>query len=82
VNIIVASPQADGNAADFRLVEGAFGANIDYAMLIKMYEGDSGKRAMAERRYNPATCTGSREQTITGNPDAATSRPATPSART
>ena len=40
-------------------------------MLIEMYEGDSGKGASAERRYSPATCTGSREQTITGNPDAA-----------
>src|SRR3989441_5264832 len=34
-----------------------------------MYEGDSGKHTPAERRYSPATCTGSREQTITGNPD-------------
>jgi hypothetical protein len=38
-------------------------------MLVKMYEGDSGKHATAERRYSPATCTGSREQIITGNPD-------------
>lgn len=61
----------DGHKPYLEAVEGAFGANIDYAMLIKMYEGDSGKRATAERRYSPATCTGSREQTITGNPDAA-----------
>ena len=36
----------------------------------KTYEGDSGKHTPAERRYSPATCTGTREQTITGNPDA------------
>jgi hypothetical protein len=61
----------DGHKPDLEAVEGAFGANIDYAMLIKMYEGDSGKRATAERRSSPATCTGSRKQTFTGNPDAA-----------
>jgi hypothetical protein len=38
-------------------------------MLVKMYEGDSGKHTLAERRYSPAVCTGSREQVITGNPD-------------
>jgi len=50
-------------------VEGAFGANIDYAMLIKMYEGDSGKGATAERRYSPAVCTGIQTQRIAGDPD-------------
>ena len=40
-------------------------------MLIKLYEGDSGKNAPAERRYSPAQCTGSREQAIVGNPDPA-----------
>jgi IS1 family transposase len=61
----------DGHKAYLEAIEGAFGSEIDYAMLIKMYEGDSGKAQPAERRYSPATCTGSREQTITGNPDAA-----------
>jgi hypothetical protein len=61
----------DGHKPYLEAVEGAFGSNIDYAMLIKMYEGDSGKHATAERRYSPATCTGSREQTITGDPDPA-----------
>jgi IS1 family transposase len=61
----------DGHKVYLEAVEGAFGNNADYAMLIKMYEGDSGKSAPAERRYSPAVCTGSREQTITGNPDAA-----------
>jgi IS1 family transposase len=59
----------DGHKPYLEAVEGAFGNAIDYAMLIKMYEGDSGKHTTAERRYSPATCTGSREQTITGNPD-------------
>ena len=38
---------------------------VDYAMLIKMYEGDSGKDGTARWHYSPAVCTGSREQTIT-----------------
>jgi len=59
----------DGHKVYLEAVEGAFGNAIDYAMLVKMYEGDSGKQAPAERRYSPAVCTGAREQTITGNPD-------------
>src|SRR5213596_2202302 len=61
----------DGHKVYLEAVESAFGTEIDYAMLVKLYEGDSGKSAPAERRYSPATCTGSREQTITGNPDPA-----------
>ena len=61
----------DGHKVYLEAIEGAFGANVDYAMLVKMYEGDSGKSAPAERRYSPATCTGSRTQKITGNPDPA-----------
>jgi IS1 family transposase/antitoxin (DNA-binding transcriptional repressor) of toxin-antitoxin stability system len=59
----------DGHKPYLEAVEGAFGNAIDYAMLIKMYEGDSGKHVTAERRYSPATCTGSQMQVITGNPD-------------
>jgi hypothetical protein len=46
-----------------------FGNAIDYAMLIKMYEGDSGKSATAERRYSPAVRTGIQTQRIAGDPD-------------
>ena len=61
----------DGHKVYLEAVEGAFGNAIDYAMLVKMYEGDSGKSAPAERRYSPAVCTGAREQAIVGNPDPA-----------
>jgi hypothetical protein len=37
-----------------------------------MYEGDRGKDGIAERRYSPAVCTGSREQTITAALDSLT----------
>jgi hypothetical protein len=41
----------DGHKVYREAIEGAFGPNIDYAMLIKMYEGDSGTDGTAERRY-------------------------------
>jgi len=58
-------------AATARWAQGAFGNDIDYAMLIKTYEGDSAKKAPAETRYSPAECTGSFTQRITGEPDGA-----------
>lgn len=61
----------DGHKVYLEAVEGAFGNDIDYAMLVKMYEGDSGKSVPSEARYSPAHCTGARTQKITGNPDAA-----------
>jgi IS1 family transposase len=61
----------DGHKVYLEAVEGAFGNDIDYAMLVKMYEGDSNKKASAEVRYSPAHCTGSRTQRITGDPDPA-----------
>jgi IS1 family transposase len=59
----------DGHKVYLEAVEGAFGSEVDYAMLVKMYEGDSGQNKSPERRYSPAVCTGSREQVITGSPD-------------
>lgn len=61
---------SDGHKPYLEAVEGAFGNAIDYAMLVKTYEGDSGKRASAEQRYSPGVCTGARQVKITGNPDA------------
>jgi IS1 family transposase len=63
----------DGHKPYREAVEGAFGADVDYAMLIKLYGGGSGKGAekSAESRCSPAECTGTREVKISGNPDAA-----------
>ena len=47
-------------------VEDAFGADIDYATLQKLYGSDSS----AEKRYSPAVCTGIQQEVITGDPDA------------
>ena len=46
-------------------VEGAFGADIDYAMLVKL----CGQDPENERRYSPATCIGAIPTVITGRPD-------------
>lgn len=59
----------DGHKAYLEAVEGAFGSNIDYAMLIKLYGGSESKEA--HRRYSPAECIGTDTQIIQGQPDKA-----------
>ena len=55
----------DGHRPYLSAVEGAFGADVDYAQFVKIY----GKAPEAEKRYSPAVCTGARKDRITGNPD-------------
>ena len=57
----------DGHKTYLAAVEGIFGVNIDYAMLVKMY-GESMEQKV-EKRYSPAKYTGSKKEIITGNPD-------------
>lgn len=61
----------DGHRAYLNAVEETFGADIDYAMLVKQYGEPEGKKATAERRYSPAVCTGAVKTRIEGNPDLA-----------
>ncbi|MER9329801.1 IS1 family transposase [Mesorhizobium sp. M0488] len=61
----------DGHKAYLNAVEEAFGADIDYAMLVKMYGEPEGKAAPQERRYSPAVCTGAKKTRIEGSPDLA-----------
>ncbi len=49
-------------------VEEAFGADIDYSTLIKLY-GEPPSSPEAARRYSPSDCVGTRTEKITGNPD-------------
>jgi IS1 family transposase/lambda repressor-like predicted transcriptional regulator len=56
----------DGHKAYLEAVEGAFGGDVDYAMLVKLY-GDAGGKT-AERKYSPAECTGARKEIISGYP--------------
>ena len=55
----------DAHKPYLRAVDNAFGVDIDYAMLHKIYAADPG----AERRYAPQVCTGCKPQTVTGDPD-------------
>ena len=57
----------DGHKPYLEAVEGAFGNDIDYAMLIKLYGSVGGKGA--EVRYSPAECTGILKRHVTGSPD-------------
>ncbi len=59
----------DGHKPYLEAVEGAFGADIDYAMLIKLYGSEGGKSP--EKRYSPATCEGIRKTRIQGSPQEA-----------
>lgn len=61
----------DGHKAYLNAVEEAFGADIDYAMLVKQYGEPEGRAGPQERRYSPAVCTGARKTKIEGNPDPA-----------
>ena len=57
---------SDGHGAYLEAVEGAFGADVDYAQLVKIY----GPTITAPGRYSPAECTGIRKRTVEGRPDA------------
>lgn len=54
----------DGLKVYLEAVEGAFGCDIDYAMLVKTYEA-----SQEETRYSPAVCTSCERKPIMGKPD-------------
>ena len=57
---------SDGHRAYLDAVENAFGADVDYAQLVKLFGAspDSSKG-----RYSPAECNGIKKTTIEGRPD-------------
>jgi len=55
---------SDGLKVYLNAVEGAFGADIDDAMLHKVYES-----SQEETRYSPAECVSCKSQNIMGDPD-------------
>jgi IS1 family transposase len=55
----------DGHKAYLEAVEDAFGADVDYAQLVKLY----GESPEAQKRYSPAECIGCEKKAIQGNPD-------------
>jgi len=62
----------DGHRPYLQAVEDAFGADIDYAQLIKIYGTAIGPGAdNPDTRYSPSQCMGARKAIITGNPERA-----------
>ncbi|HEX3665864.1 MAG TPA: hypothetical protein VHU23_11590 [Rhizomicrobium sp.] len=58
----------DGHRPYLEAVEDAFGAGIDYAMLIKSY-GETADTGGPERKYSPGICTGVKGRKVEGKPD-------------
>ena len=54
----------DGHKPYLSAVEDAFGGDVDYSMLVKLYGA-----ADTEKRYSPAVCLGCIQQPVTGDPD-------------
>jgi IS1 family transposase len=54
----------DGHRIYAQAIEGAFGADVDYAMLIKIYGNDS-----FDRRYSTGDCIGTQTAVMSGSPD-------------
>jgi IS1 family transposase len=54
----------DGHKAYLEAVEGAFGAEVDYAQLVKIYSTPP----EAEKRYSPPVCVGTNKEVIEGEP--------------
>ncbi len=59
---------SDGHKPYLEAVEGAFGADIDYAMLVKIYCEPTGASS-PERKYSPGECTGIFKRKVEGNPN-------------
>jgi IS1 family transposase len=56
---------SDGHRAYMQAVERAFGMDVDYAQLVKLY----GESPEGEKRYSPAVCIGAQKHRVMGNPD-------------
>src|SRR6266853_989693 len=56
----------DGHKAYLGAVDDAFGIDVDYAQLVKIY-GESPDKS-PERKYSPGVCLGAKKFKVTGNP--------------
>jgi IS1 family transposase len=55
----------DGHKAYLTAVEEAFGADVDYSQLVKLY----GEAPEMDTRYSPRECIGCKKERVIGNPD-------------
>jgi IS1 family transposase len=56
---------SDGHRPYLEAVEKAFGSEVDFAQLIKIY----GEAVEGQKRYSPAECIGAKKSKVVGNPD-------------
>ena len=56
----------DGHYIYLQAVERAFGIDVDYAMLVKLY----GQDVDQDKKYSPAKCISAEKHVVKGNPDA------------
>jgi hypothetical protein len=57
---------SDGHRPYLEAIEGAFGSEVDYSQLQKIYGAPADEEA---RRYSPARCIGCDMKVVSGNPD-------------
>ena len=57
----------DGHRAYLVAVEDAFGIDVDFAQLVKLYGASPDKGP--ERKYSPAICNGAKKRPVKGKPD-------------
>jgi hypothetical protein len=55
----------DGHKAYLEAVDNAFGGNVDYGMLVKVYGFPPEEK---ENRYSPSVCLGTIKEKVIGNP--------------
>lgn len=56
---------SDGHRPYIEAIEGAFGSDVDFAQLIKIY----GETVEGQKRYSPAECLGVKKSKVIGDPD-------------
>lgn len=57
---------SDGHPAYLQAVPAAFGDDVDFAQLVKIYRASP---ASFKGRYSPAECIGAKKKAVSGNPD-------------
>ena len=58
----------DGHKAYLTAVNEAFGGDVDYAMLVKLYTSGPKQQHAEGHKYSPGECCGTRKRKIAGNP--------------
>jgi IS1 family transposase len=60
---------SDGHAAYFQAVKDAFGRDVDYAQLVKLYGTEKTHKGAGSSRYSPAPLAGIKKRRVFGRPD-------------